>query len=121
MPADVVVPPRSPGIDGGLRLIAETTIFTGGGTLAFDPRIAELRTVPRARMHPDIANALGIADGEPVTVSAANGASLRELVAVLDPRVPVGAVALVDGLPLAPLNALGYAATVRLEKALVTA
>jgi NADH-quinone oxidoreductase subunit G len=120
-PADVLTPQRGAGIDGGLRLIAETTIFTGGGTLAFDPRIAELRTVPRARIHPATANALGIASGEPVTVSAANGASLRELVAVIDPRVPEGAVTLVDGLPLAPLNALGYAATVRVEKALVTA
>ena len=77
--------------------------------------------MPRARIHPATANALGIASGEPVTVSAANGASLRELVAVIDPRVPADAVALVDGLPLAPLNALGYAATVRVEKALVTA
>jgi len=42
-------------------------------------------------------------------------------VVVVDPRVPTGAVALVDGVAAAPLSALGTATSVRLEKALVTA
>ncbi|GAC1573735.1 MAG: NADH-quinone oxidoreductase subunit G [Candidatus Elarobacter sp.] len=109
------------GVDGGLRVIACATIFSGGGTLAFDPRIEQLRTVPRASIHPDTARALGFAHGEPVNVVAPNGAALRGIAAVVDARVPAGAVALVDGLPLAPLNALGAAAHVKLEKALVTA
>jgi anaerobic selenocysteine-containing dehydrogenase len=113
--------PAAANADAGLRVVAETTIFTGGGTLAFDSRIAELRTVPRATLHPETALRLGVADGDLVTVSAPNGGTLRELVAVIDERVPDGAVALVDGLPLAPLNALGGAPVVTLEKALVTA
>ncbi|MBV8645409.1 MAG: hypothetical protein JO225_16000, partial [Candidatus Eremiobacteraeota bacterium] len=82
---------------------------------------ADLRVAPRARLHPETAAALHVVDGDPVTVTAPNGAALRDLAAVLDPRVPVGAVALVDGLPEASLNALGDTPSVRVEKALVTA
>jgi anaerobic selenocysteine-containing dehydrogenase len=120
-------PPGEPGYvrstakaaDGALRVIAETTIFTGGGTLAFDARIAELRTPARATIHPDTARALGFVDGDVVSVMATP--MLRELVVVVDPRVPAGAVALVEGIAAAPLSALGTATSVRLEKALVTA
>jgi anaerobic selenocysteine-containing dehydrogenase len=105
--------------DGALRVISETTIFTGGGTLAFDARIAELRTAARATIHPDTARALGVVAGD--LVSAQATPLLRGLVVVVDPRVPADAVALVDGIAEAPLSALGGAASVRLEKALVTA
>ncbi|HEX3467426.1 MAG TPA: molybdopterin-dependent oxidoreductase [Candidatus Elarobacter sp.] len=111
---------RASGGAGELRVIAEQTIFTGGGTLAFDPRIAELRTPARASLHPDTAAALGVGAGDSVDVTGANGAALRELIVAVDPRVPAGAVALVDGIAAAPLNALGDGA-VRLEKTLVTA
>jgi NADH-quinone oxidoreductase subunit G len=113
-------PPLAPPGAGELRVIRQSAIFTGGGTLAFDPRIAELRAQPRATLHPATARALGVGPGDRVAVSAGD-ATLRELVAVLDARVPAGAVALVDGLPLAPLNALSAAPYVRLEKALVPA
>ena len=106
--------------EGELRMIAETTIFTGGGTLAFDPRVAELRTRPRATLHPDTAAAHGVGAGDVVDVTGSNGAALRELAVAIDPRVPAGAVALVDGIAEAPLNALGDGA-VRLEKVLVPA
>jgi NADH-quinone oxidoreductase subunit G len=106
--------------EDSLRVIRQAAIFTGGGTLAFDPQIAQLRTPPRATLHPATARTLGLADGDVVTVTAGE-AKLRELRVVLDVRVPAGAVALVDGLPLAPLNALGNAPFVKLEKALVTA
>ena len=119
-PAGFASPAAAAPAAGELRAIAETTIFTGGGTLAFDARLAELRTQPRATLHPATAHALGVADGDRVTVSAGAGA-LPDLVAVLDERVPQGAVALVEGIPSAPLGALGGAAAVRLEKALVTA
>ena len=111
--------PRSAPQDGLLRVIRETTIFTGGGTLAFDPAIAELRTTPRAKLHPETARALGVGDGVAVNVSA-NGAELRELIVVVDERFPIGAVGLVDGLAIAPLNALGDA-DVRVKKVMVTA
>ncbi len=105
--------------EGALRVIPETSIFTGGGTLAFDARIAELRTTARATIHPDTARALGFAEGDRVSVSATP--LLRDLVVVVDPRVPAGAVALVDGVAAAPLGALAGAVSVVLEKALVTA
>ena len=107
--------------DGALRVIPETTIFTGGGTLAFDAAIAELRTVPRATLHPDTAAALALVDGDVVDATGANGAVLRGLALRVDERVPAGAVALVDGIVQAPLNALGASPSVRLEKALVSA
>ena len=46
---------------------------------------------------------------------------VRDLIAALDPKVPPGAIALVDGIAVAPLNALGNTPYVRLEKAMVTA
>ena len=107
--------------DGALRVIPETTIFTGGGTLAFDAAIAELRTAPRATLHPDTAAALALVDGDVVDATGANGAVLRGLALRVDERVPAGAVALVDGIVQAPLNALGASPSVRLEKALVSA
>ncbi len=117
---DLLARPRAAAGPGELRAIAEQTIFTGGGTLAFDPRIAELRARPRATVHPDTAAAHGIADGDLIDLTGSNGATLRGLAVAVEPRVPPGAVALLDGIPAAPLNALGNAA-VRLEKTLVTA
>ncbi len=122
-PANLDLAPPAPAAApaaGELRAIAETTIFTGGGTLAFDPALTGLRTPPRATLHPQTALALGVRDGDRVSVSA-GGAVLADLSAVLDPRVPPGAVALVEGVLAAPLNALGGAPSVRLEKALVPA
>ena len=107
--------------DGALRVIPTTTIFTGGGTLAFDARIAELRSAARATIHPDAARALELVDGDRVDAVAANGARLRDLAVRVDPRVPAGAVALVDAVVAAPLNALGDAASVKLEKMQVRA
>ena len=114
------LPPLPSPEPGALRVIRQAAIFTGGGTSAFDPRIAELRAQPRATLHPATARDLGIGPGDAVTVRGAD-AALADLTAVLDVRVPPGAVALLDGLPQAPLNRLGTAPYVRLEKALVTA
>ncbi|MBV9439221.1 MAG: molybdopterin-dependent oxidoreductase, partial [Candidatus Eremiobacteraeota bacterium] len=106
---------------GALRVIPEATIFTGGGTLAFDASVAELRTQPRATVHPDTARALNLSEGDRVTATGTNGAVLHDLAVRIDDKLPKDAVALVDGLVIAPLNALGPAPAVRLEKALVTA
>jgi predicted molibdopterin-dependent oxidoreductase YjgC len=100
-----------------LRLVRETTIMTGGGTLAFDERMTVMRTLPRATIHPATASALRLTDGDRVTVSA-SGAALPDLTLVIDERVAPGSVALVDGIPEAPLNLLGTAVSVTLEKAL---
>jgi NADH-quinone oxidoreductase subunit G len=125
-PAEAMPPPmyvRSTAAPaaGTLRVIPEAAIFTGGGTLAFDPAIAELRTPPHARLHPDTARALGVVEGDRIAVTGANGATLRDLTVRIGVHVPRDAVALVAGLVAAPLNALGPSPSVRLEKALVTA
>jgi NADH-quinone oxidoreductase subunit G len=90
----------------GLRVVIEATIFSGGGTLAHDARLGELRTAPRATFHPETAAAFGLAAGDAVDLGA-GVQTLRELTVVIDPRVPAGAVALVEGLPAANVNVLG--------------
>jgi NADH-quinone oxidoreductase subunit G len=106
---------------GALRAIADAAIFTGGGTLAFDAAIGALHARPHARINPATARALGLADGEPVNVAGEGGTTLYDLVVRIDEHVAEGAVALLDGVVRAPLNALGRAPAVRLEKVLVTA
>ena len=106
---------------GALRVVLDAGIFTGGGTLAHDSAIAELRAQPRAGVNPATAQALGVTDGDRVDVSADRGAVLRDLVVRVDERVPDGAVALTAGLVAAPANVLGPAPAVRVTKALVTA
>jgi NADH-quinone oxidoreductase subunit G len=93
--------------DGDLRLIVESAIFTGGGTAAFDERVAALRVQPRAKLHPQTAATLSLTDGDLVDVTSASGrGALQNVPVVLTERVPAGAVAIVDGLPDAPANAL---------------
>ncbi|MDB5070384.1 MAG: nuoG1 [Candidatus Eremiobacteraeota bacterium] len=107
--------------DGALRVIPHESVFTGGGTLAFDTTIAELHATPRASIHRATARALDLADGDVVDVAGANGQMVRALAVHVDERVAEGAVALLQGVVGAPLNALGIAPHVRLHKALVTA
>jgi NADH-quinone oxidoreductase subunit G len=107
--------------EGALRVIADAAIFTGGGTLAFDATIRELHARPHARINPATARALGLADGEQVNVAGDGGATLYNLVVRIDEHIAEGAVALLDGVVRAPLNALGPAPAVRLEKVLVHA
>jgi NADH-quinone oxidoreductase subunit G len=113
---DTAAPPS-----GALRVIPQAAIFSGGGTLAFDPTIAELRARPHATLHPKTASALGVADGDVVNVAGANGASLHDLTVVVDERIAENAVGLIEGVVEAPLNGLGVNPAVRIEKALVTA
>ncbi|GAC1658580.1 MAG: NADH-quinone oxidoreductase subunit G [Candidatus Elarobacter sp.] len=120
-PSPAYVRSTAAAADGALRVIAEEAIFTGGGTLAFDTAIAELYARPQAKIHPATARALDLADGELVNATGANGRTLHALTVRVDERVAEGAVALLDGIVAAPLNALGVAPHVRLQKALVTA
>ena len=111
------VRPTAPAAGGALRIVAESAIFTGGGTLLHDRAIAELRAVPRACVNPATARGLDLSDGDVVDVSGAD-AVLRDLVVRVEERVPDDAVALLGGLPAAPINALASAA-VRVTKAAV--
>jgi predicted molibdopterin-dependent oxidoreductase YjgC len=115
-PAERVLAARAPA-DGDLRLVLESTIFSGGGTAAFDARIAGLRTQPRVTLNPQTAAALQLADGELADVAAADGAALNGLRVTISPLVPPGAVAIVDGLPEAPANAIAAGGGVRVTAA----
>jgi NADH-quinone oxidoreductase subunit G len=111
-------PPTGATSVGELRLVVEAAIFTGGGTSAFDPRVAGLRASARAKLHPQTAAAFGIADGDEIDIVAAGGeGGLRGLRAVLSPRVPPDAVVVLDGVPSAPANALVPGSPVRVTAA----
>jgi NADH-quinone oxidoreductase subunit G len=99
-----------------LRLRIDAAIFTGGGTLAHDARIAALRGVPTASMAPATAEAHGFASGDRVDV-AAGEATIRNLGVVLRDDVPAHLVAVLDGIPEAPANAIADGAHVTLTRA----
>jgi NADH-quinone oxidoreductase subunit G len=89
-----------------LRVIVETSIFAGGGTLAHDVRIAELRAPAHATIHPQTAAAMQLAAGDEIDLAGPGGVRLNGLTVAVAERVPAGFVALLDGVPSAPLNAL---------------
>jgi NADH-quinone oxidoreductase subunit G len=89
-----------------LRVIVESTIFTGGGTLVHDPSIDHLRTHARATVHPQTGVAFGVAPGDGIDLLGYGGVTLSGLTIAFDERVPAGAIVLVDGIPAAPVNAL---------------
>jgi NADH-quinone oxidoreductase subunit G len=109
-PYEAPLPPAA----GTLTLVIDAPIFTGGGTAAFDERIAILRPQPRARISPETARALGLEAGDTVDLVAGAERAVRDLPIAIDPALAPGSVALVDGLPAAPANALGAATTVAL-------
>jgi hypothetical protein len=112
LPPDVAPNPEPPSIGEGLKLIRESAIFAGGGTLAFNDAIAHLRTAQRATVNPATARKLGLAEGAKVHISAPGTATVSDVPLLVSTRVPEGAVALVDGLGAAPLNLLGETASV---------
>jgi NADH-quinone oxidoreductase subunit G len=84
-----------------LRLALAGHIFSGGGTVFFDDRLASLRPRPTAVLAPETAAAAGVAAGD--LVDLARGAeTLAGLSIVLDPDAAPGTVVVIDGLPEAP-------------------
>jgi NADH-quinone oxidoreductase subunit G len=107
-----VEPPRALVGNETLRVIVGSTIFSGGGTMAHDARLGELRTPARASIHPKTAALMKLVRGDVIDVAAPGGARLDGLSVAFDANVPAGAVVLVDGIPGAPLNALNGALSV---------
>jgi anaerobic selenocysteine-containing dehydrogenase len=112
---DAVIPRAMVGQDT-LRVIAASTIFSGGGTMAHDERLGELRTPPRATIHPQTAATMKLVSGDAVDVAGPEGGRLEKLLVALDENVQQGAAVLVDGIPGAPLNALRGALSVHVTK-----
>jgi NADH-quinone oxidoreductase subunit G len=95
-----------------LRVVIGTTIFTGGGTLAHDERLAHLRTAPTATVHPATAKRLDLLENDEIDIAGPERAQLDGLRVVFDDRVAEGVVHVIDGLPGAPVNALRGAVSV---------
>ena len=89
-----------------LRVAIGANVFAGGGTARFDDAIAALRPAPRATFSPATAQACGVAGGDTIDLGAGDGAVLG-LTVLVDREQPDGVVAIVDGLPDAPANAIG--------------
>ena len=98
----------------GLRLAIASHIFAGGGTSAFDERIAALRPVPSVTLAPKTAADAGLQAGERVRLRA-GAAELRDLVVVLDEHAVAGVATVLDGLPAAPANAWSDGDAVSIE------
>jgi NADH-quinone oxidoreductase subunit G len=112
MPEPETLAPRALVGQETLRVIVGSSIFTGGGTLAHDAQLGELRTPPSATIHPQTAIAMELLRGDVIDVAAPGGARLDGLTVAYDERIPAGAVVLIDGIPDAPLNVLGGALSV---------
>jgi NADH-quinone oxidoreductase subunit G len=91
---------------GGLRLALASHIFSGGGTVWFDDRLASLRPVPTATFEPATASDAGVAAGDTIDLFAGER-MLRDLVVAIDPAVRPETVVVIDGSPDAPANAIG--------------
>jgi NADH-quinone oxidoreductase subunit G len=106
--------PRAIASNETLRVVVEASIFTGGGTLAHDDRLAALRAGARATLHPATAAHFSLIAGDTIDLAGPEQTRLDGLTVVLDGRVAEGAVAIVAGIPGAPANALrgAYAVTV---------
>ena len=105
-------PPRALVERETLRVIVGSTIFSGGGTMAHDARLGELRTPARATIHPQTAANMQLASGDIIDVGGPDGGKLEGLAVALDEAVPEGAAVLLDGIPAAPLNVLRGALSV---------
>jgi NADH-quinone oxidoreductase subunit G len=97
-----------------LRLAVGASSFSGGGTLAFDERVKELRAVPTAAFSARTALACGVADGDLLDIAAGERA-LRGLTVRVREQGADDTVTIVDGLPDAPANIFvsGEAVTLR--------
>ena len=101
---------------GALKLIVDATIFSGGGTVVHDARLAELRTRARAVVHPQTAADVKIAEGDRIDIAPATGGSaINDLAVFLSERIPRDAVCIVGGLAEAPASALGASGAVRIS------
>jgi NADH-quinone oxidoreductase subunit G len=112
MPEPKTEPPRALVGNETLRVIAGSTIFSGGGTMAHDAHLGELRTPARATIHPKTGALMHLVRGDVIDVAAPGGARLDGLTVAFDENVPADAIVLIDGIPGAPLNALNGALSV---------
>ena len=91
--------------EGTLRVAIAAHPFAGGGSVAYDDRLVELRPVPSATLSPATAAAANVSAGETVDL-AVDRHVVHDLLVRVDDGAIDGAISIVDGLPEAPANDL---------------
>jgi NADH-quinone oxidoreductase subunit G len=86
-----------------LRIVISAASFSGGGTLAFDPRLGALRMTPTVTLSARTADDMGLVDSDVIDVVAGER-RLCDLIVRVREHAPVGTVTIIDGLPDAPAN-----------------
>ncbi|MBV9270140.1 MAG: molybdopterin-dependent oxidoreductase, partial [Candidatus Eremiobacteraeota bacterium] len=84
----------------GARVIFETRIFAGGGTVAHDDAIEALRPLPQVAMSPAHASRTGVTMGDYVDLQTSDrNCTMHDVLVEVRQNVPDDAVVLIDGLP----------------------
>lgn len=105
--------PAAPLEEGALRVLVESRIFAGGGTIAHDERLAALEPLPSAALGADDARRLGLRTGDYVDLESA-GVVVHDVLVEVRDGMPAGTLALIDGLPDAPANGWPAGSAVRI-------
>jgi len=120
LPAEALAeaPGLAPPGDGGLRLGAVSTLWSGEET-THAPVLRFLAPSQRAELSPADAERLGIASGDPVNVSVEGGGATVAATAEIRAAVPEGSVFMLTGTPAGNATALmnGSARTVEVSRA----
>jgi NADH-quinone oxidoreductase subunit G len=90
----------------GLHVCTHARIFSGGGTVANDRAIENLRPLPEAAISPSTAKRLGIQTGDCIDLEG-GGRTMHDLLVEVRPNLPSDVVVLIAGLPDDPANTLG--------------
>ncbi len=109
---DEAEPPKVQAATMGLAVRHIEHIFSGGGTAAFDARVASLRPGPALLV---ASGEAGLEDGDVVDVVAVDGTRLDKLAVRTSNRIARGNVFVIDGLPEAPANLFADGAAVSIE------
>jgi len=105
--------PASDAPASGLRLVIAADPFSGGGSVYFDDRLAELRPRPALSLNERTAAAAGVRNGDIVDVVAGER-TLSGLLVRIVPHHIDGTVTVLEGLPEAPASAFRGGETVSL-------
>jgi NADH-quinone oxidoreductase subunit G len=97
-----------------LTVVFAADIFAGGGTVYHDDRLGALRPRAQATLGPRTGQALDVRDGDMVDVLVDGRPGLESLTVCVDDAAREGTLVLIDGLPLAPANAIAPGAAVTL-------
>jgi len=99
---------------GKLRVAIAQDIFAGGGTVAYDERIAELRPKAVAMVSPRTARSLEVEQGDVVDLTGGS-ATLAGLEVRVVSQADDNAITIIDAVPAAPANVFADGQEVRVQ------